>query len=86
MEKSMTPEEQILICAVRYALGRSTHIVKTVCDYVKSQKDNLSDQCKRIIIKDIQDEVELCHRIDRTCGDVIDEKEWCELLRALKGE
>ena len=82
----MTPEEQILICAVRYALGRRTYIVEDVCRYVKNQKDTLSDQCKNIIINDIEDDVEMYHRVCRTCGDDIDEKEWCGLLRVLKGE
>ena len=36
----MTSEEQIIICAVRYALGRMSYIVGVVCDYVYFKRKN----------------------------------------------
>ena len=80
----LTPEEQILICAVRYALGRMSYIVGTVCDYVKSKRNEISDNCKNIIIKDIEESVEYHHRINRTVGMECDEREWINLLNLLK--
>ena len=82
----MSVEERIIICAVRYALGRRTYIVDGVCGYVASKKDSLSEKCLTIIINDIEEEIELLHRIGRTCGDGCDEWEWKKLLKILKGE
>ena len=80
----MSHEEQILICAVRYALGRMSYIVGTVCDYVKSKRNELSDNFKNIIIKDIEESVEYHHRTGQTVGMECDEKQWVQLLNFLK--
>lgn len=80
----MKPEEQMLISAVRYALGRQSYIVGVTCDFVASVKDKLSQNCINIIIRDIEEEIEMCHRMGRTCGMDIDEVEWLKLLNVLK--
>jgi hypothetical protein len=82
----ITPEEQILICAVRYALGRMSYIVKDVCDYVKLKANELSEECKSIMIHDIYDDISYHHRIGRTVGFECDEREWIDLLELLKNE
>jgi hypothetical protein len=82
----MTPEEQILICAVRYALGRMSYIVGVVCDYVKSKRNELSENCKNIIIKDIEESVEYYHRAGHTVEMECDERYWINLLEILKQE
>lgn len=80
----MTPDEQILICAVRYALGRMSYIVGVVCDYVKSKRNELSDNCKNIIIKDIEEQLEFYHRAGHALGMGYDETQWVELHNILK--
>lgn len=79
----ITPDEQILICAVRYALGRMSYIVGEVCDYVHHKRERLSDECKKIITYDIQKELKIYH----DCGDFLgmecDEKRWVKLLEEL---
>lgn len=81
----MSKEELILICAIRYALGRQSYIVGEVCDIVLSVKNKLSRNCINIIIRDIEEEFEMCHRMGRTCGMDCDEAEWQKLLNILKG-
>lgn len=80
----MTPEEQMLISAVRYALGRSTYIVGVTCDFVASVKNKLSKCCIAILIHDIYGELEIAHDLGRTLGDECDEREWIDLLNILK--
>lgn len=80
----MTPDEQILICAVRYALGRMSYIVGDVCDYVKLKVDDLSEECKNIMIHDIHDSISYHHRIGQTVGFECDERCWINLLNVLK--
>ena len=82
----MNADEQILVCAVRYALGRRTYIVGVVCDYVKAKIRTLSKHCIIILIRDIEEEMERCHRLGYTLGDDCDEREWIKLLEVLKKE
>ena len=81
----MTHEEQMLICAVRYSLGRMSYIVGVTCEFVASIRKKLSPNCINIIIRDIEETMEMYHRSGRLCGMECDEKDWYRLLRVLKG-
>lgn len=80
----MSNEEQILICAVRYALGRMSYIVGVVAEYVNCIKNNLSKECVNIIIRDIEEQIQFYHSHNSTCGMECDEETWKNLLKALK--
>lgn len=82
----MSVDEQILICAVRYSLGRMSYIVNVVCQYVTYKRKNLSRECINIIIRDIEEEMERYHRAGERLGMECDERDWCELLDILKKE
>ncbi len=82
----ITPNEQILIYAVRYALGRMSYIVGDVARYVKSKNNTLSSQCKNIIIRDIEEKMERYHSVGQTLGMECDERTWENLLKLLKFE
>jgi hypothetical protein len=82
----ITDEEQMLISAVRYALGRMTYVVGDTCNFVAKVKDKLSYQCEDIIIRDIVDEMERYHCAGYTLGMECDERRWKDLLALLKGE
>ena len=82
----MKPEEQMLISAVRYALGRMSYIVGATCEFVASNRDKLSRHCIDILIRDITEEIEMYHRLGRTCGMECDERAWLNLLKVLKAE
>lgn len=86
MIKKMTTEEQMLISAVRYALGRQSYIVGTTAEFVASVRGKLSKHCINIIISDIEESIEFYHRMDSTCGMDIDERTWMNLLEVLKNE
>lgn len=80
----MTPEEQMLISAVRYALGRQSYIVGITAQFVASIKDKLSPNCINIIIRDIEKELEMYHRVNMTLGMDFDEETWLRLRDFLK--
>lgn len=82
----ITDDEQILICAVRYALGRMSYIVGDVAQYVAYKRKTLSKQCIDIIIRDIEEEIQRYHRSGHTLGMQCDEMMWIRLLNVLKGE
>ena len=81
----MESEEMILICAVRYALGRMSYIVGDVCRYVALKQPDLSQNCINIIIRDIEEELERYHKCGQTLGMECDERTWVRLLERLKG-
>jgi hypothetical protein len=82
----MNHEEQILICAVRYALGRMSYIVGVVAEYVAVKHPELSQNCINIIIRDIEEELKRYHDAGRTLGMECDERTWLRLLERLKGK
>lgn len=82
----MTSEELILICAVRYTLGRMTYMVDEVCRYVTLKRDELSRECINVIIRDIKEEMQRYHDVGQVLGMECDEKNWMWLLETLKSE
>lgn len=55
----MNDYEQIVISAVRYALGRLTYIVNTTVEYVLKdiEENKLSRKCLQLIKRDIVEEL-----------------------------
>lgn len=76
----MSDYETIILCAVRYALGRRTYIVSLVCEYVASQIHTLSADCLSLIIRDIEDQEPWGY------GDECDKRDWMNLLRKINVE
>lgn len=73
----MTPDEQIWLCALRYAIGRRTYITGTVADYIISKIDVMSEKCRLLMVRDIKEAGDL--------GDNCDADEWHKLLGKLEG-
>lgn len=44
----------LMVCALRYALGRRSYITSTISDLLIGHKDELSAQSKKVILRDIQ--------------------------------
>lgn len=70
----MSDYEQIIISAVRYALGRMTYIVSVTVNYIleEIENNNLSDRCLDVIAEDI--------RTTKNLGMDCDKQEWLKLL------
>lgn len=69
--------EEMLISAVRYALGRRTYIVSATVQYVKSHLPKLSDRTLQILERDIRQQPDY--------GDEsIDKPEWMRILNDLQ--
>ena len=67
--------ERLLVCSVRYALGRSTYIVSDIVDDVLFHWDDLTDNCKKAIINSIE-----CDIAMDNYGMEMDLKEWQKVL------
>ena len=67
------------MCSVRYALGRQTYLIGSLCDIIRSQK-HLSDKCLNGIIKDIERAI----NDKKSLGGDCDKKNWLNLLKWCK--
>lgn len=76
----ITDYEHMLISALRYALGRRTYIIGMTAEYIENELPKLSDQCRAIMITDIER-----HRLFGY-GDECDKEDWMQLLEKLKYE
>lgn len=76
----ITNYEHMLISALRYALGRRTYIVSTTAEYIACEIPKLSEQCKNVMIQDIEEQERFGY------GDACDKVDWMRLLGELKGE
>lgn len=84
---SLGPRDEFLVIgAVRYARGRATYVVKETVDWVIKHWDDLSDNTRRVIARDVQEECR--HRRDtyhqRTTLTRIDDPDWQRLLNHIK--
>ena len=80
----ITPDEEILICAVRYALTRMSYVVGDVIEYVYYKRKQLSKECRAIIVRDIHEQYQLYETLDVRPIPNIDKKKWFKLAEELK--
>ena len=74
--------ETILLCAVRYAIGRRTYIPSLVIDYITPLLSHLSYNTLGLIAAEIID-----HSYDGGLGDdMIDRPYWKQFLREIRLE
>ena len=80
--------EHMLICAVRYALGRRTYIVGKTTAYIGGLLPKLSDWCLDIIRRDLEDEYALATRVTSysVLGDPCDVWDWDRFKAAVRAE
>jgi len=90
--KNIYDFKDILICALRYALGRRTYIPKVVADFIKEYPEVIDSRVKMVMLKDI-DEYFDCRGTYYNDDEYdyetwLDLKEWLELdkLKELKEE
>lgn len=72
--------QEILVSAVRYALGRMTYIVGLTVDYISPLIKSLDMKYINIMIDDITGHSDLGYGMD------MDEEEWGRLLSRLRAE
>lgn len=92
MNKMLNPSNDcvgaVLVCAVRYALGRRTYMPSMVCCVIQYALSDMSDRDICCIERDIIEQGERFKGDDtyKPYGDDIDKIEWMKLLDALTAE
>lgn len=68
----------MLVCAVRYSLGRRTYIVSWTCEFITNNLHLITDKDKQVMIRDIKEQERFGY------GDDFDKSEWMKLLKLLE--
>jgi len=76
--------EEILISALRYALGRNSYIVKMTAEYISKFIPDLSSQPLLVMQRDLRNE--LYQPDSRWAFSMVDIQTWLELLRKTEEE
>ena len=99
MKKKQSPIEDkyigaIVICAVRYALGRESYMPGLVQDFIMRHPEILTENDRQVIIRDIEEADEIrtytmengqTLTVDRLGNTKIDRPGWLKLKEWLKG-
>ena len=82
MQINVNGEEEdlsaMLVCAVRYALGRRTYIVDWTCEFITNNLHLITEKDKNVMIRDIK------HQERYGYGDDCDKSDWLKLLKTLE--
>lgn len=47
--------KDIVICALRYSIGRKTYVTGEVCDYIKNHPELIDKRVKDVMLRDLGD-------------------------------
>ena len=81
-------DEFLVISAVRYARGRATYIVEETCEWVIAHWEQLSDNTRAVIARDVELEVKLRREQGDELATIarIDNPAWEKLLDIVEKE
>lgn len=76
------PDEfyMMLMCSVRYALGRSTYVVQEVADLVKKYGPLLSLSQRSRLLADVREKLEQARVWSGAIGEEVDHRIWQNLV------
>lgn len=74
----MTDRDFLVVCAVRYCLGRQSYVVGMMADYLVKNAAHINSSDRRVILNDISRHAKFGY------GDKCDEAEWMKAKVALK--
>ena len=86
MEFNDRDAETLMICSVRYALGRMTYMPSMVQDIIAGKIHQLSENCLKVIIDSIETHGGLGQCNPAAYGDPYDYRGWMEFKTELKRE
>lgn len=78
MSLSHDDTDTLVVCSVRYALGRATYIVYDVCKIVRKTWSSLKQTTKTVVLKDIEDALKRVPE-GEFLGHSCDHEQWSEL-------
>jgi hypothetical protein len=74
----------LLVCSVRYALGRLSYITSTIAEMVERRWSILSENDRQVILRDIKEALADTEKAGRKLGMDMDDRMWRSLLLKLE--
>jgi hypothetical protein len=69
----------VVLCAMRYAIGRRTYACSIVANFIKARWRDLDVTHRSLLLRDLNEEIERKKRGVGCLGSECDEKVWREL-------
>lgn len=82
--KNIYDFKDIVICALRYALGRRTYITQSTTDFIKDYPEIIDSRVKNVMLRDLE-EYFAFRKIGTYIDDECDYKTWLDLKEWLEG-
>jgi hypothetical protein len=84
---SITKKElgDLLICSVRYAVGRMTYIVDDVCNLIFAHYRECLEKDQAVLLSDLERELRLAREKGKLIGNEFTHKQWEEAHRFMHG-
>lgn len=76
----------MLLCALRYAMGRQSYITGVIPDLYDAYKSALTDHQREQVAREVEEEVALCSRLGRTLGAQMDHYGWKLFAEQIRAE
>ena len=70
----------MLLCALRYCMGRQSYAVSVCCDFLRDHWKDIDDGTKRTMIRDLEHDLKECEADNRYLGADFDHRAWRTLL------
>lgn len=74
----------LLLCSVRYAMGRQSYIVGEICNLVEHYASALTEDQLELIKNDVSREIKNYEDRGEILGAMIDHKQWKSLVTFLE--
>lgn len=53
--------KDMIISALRYAIGRKTYIVEETCSFIKEHPELIDERVKGVMLRDLESDVRICY-------------------------
>lgn len=73
--------ECLLLCTLRYAMGRMTHITDDTARIIKRHWRDVNDTTRQLLLRDLKGELDVHNRNNTTLGAHLDHQVWMQLLQ-----
>lgn len=74
----------LLVCSLRYAMGRRSYITALIAEKIEAHFSNLSASDRVVILRDLRQSLQHAEGAGRMLGDAMDDKVWRDLLVKLE--
>ncbi len=80
--KNIRDFQDIVICALRYALGRRTYVTSATADFIKEYPELIDERVKTVMLRDL-DEYFAFRKVGAYTDDECDYNTWLDLEKWL---